>query len=212
LVSLLERLHIPSETDHITDDKPILKSKIKTYLEVYDVLLFSGAVSKGKFDYLPEVFEELGVAKCFHKVAQRPGKPFWFGRTRHIKTKQNDLYKIEKNNNKRQAVIFAFPGNPISTFVNCLVYFCAWYQKSEGLTVKEETAILDSDIAFTPNLVYFLQVKLAYKLGQLVACPVTGNGSGDLASLANADAFIQLPNDKTDFKKGEVYPVLRYRN
>jgi molybdopterin molybdotransferase len=45
-----------------------------------------------------------------------------------------------------------------------------------------------------------------------VAYPVKGNGSGDLASLLNSDAFIQLPNDKIYFKKGEVYPVLRYRN
>ena len=51
LVSLLERLNIASETAHLTDDKPILKSKIKTYLQEYDVLLFSGAVSKGKFDF-----------------------------------------------------------------------------------------------------------------------------------------------------------------
>ena len=81
LVSLLERLSIPSETAHITDDKPILKSKIESYLQEYDVLLFSGAVSKGKYDFLPEVFDELGVEKLFHKVTQRPGKPFWFGRS-----------------------------------------------------------------------------------------------------------------------------------
>ena len=54
-----------------------LKAKIETYLEEYDVLLFSGAVSKGKYDFLPEVFEELGVEKLFHKITQRPGKPFW---------------------------------------------------------------------------------------------------------------------------------------
>jgi len=73
LVSLLERLHIPSKTVHITDDKPILKSKIATDLKEYDVLLFSGAVSKGKYDFLPEIFKELGLEKRFHKVAQRPG-------------------------------------------------------------------------------------------------------------------------------------------
>ncbi len=201
LVSLLEGLHIPSETAHITDDKPVLKSKIEAYLVEYDVLLFSGAVSKGKYDYLPEVLNELGVEKYFHKVAQRPGKPFWFG-----------CAKNEKFNNKNQTVVFAFPGNPISTFVNCLAYFCPWYYKSVGLALKEETAILGEDVSFKPHLVYFLQVKLESKFGHLVAIPMSGNGSGDLASLVNTDAFIQLPNDKTDFKKGEVYPVLRYRN
>lgn len=212
LVSLLERLNIPSETAHITDDKPILKSKIATFLEAYDVLLFSGAVSKGKYDYLPEVLDELGVEKLFHKVAQRPGKPFWFGRKASLGISEQGDYKNKKFNNKNQPVVFAFPGNPISTFVNCLAYFCPWYYKSVGLTLKEETAILDSAISFKPNLVYFLQVKLESKLGFLVATPMSGNGSGDLASLVNTDAFIQLPNDKTDFKKGEVYPVLRYRD
>ena len=212
LVSLLERLNIPSETAHITDDKSSLKSKIADYLETYDVLLFSGAVSKGKYDYLPEVLHELGVEKHFHKVAQRPGKPFWFGSKAFTESIINDVNKTEKFNNKKQSVVFAFPGNPISTFVNCLAYFCPWYYKSVGLALKEETVILAEDISFKPNLEYFLQVKLNSEFGKLLAFPVTGNGSGDLASLVNADAFIQLPNDKTNFKKGEVYPVLRYRN
>jgi molybdopterin molybdotransferase len=192
LVSLLEKLNISSETDHITDDKPILKSKIERYIQQYDVLLFSGAVSKGKYDFLPEVFEELGVEKLFHKVAQRPGKPFWFGRTNTCN-------------------IFAFPGNPISTFVNCLAYFYPWFYKSAAIEIKEETAILGKEVSFKPNLVYFLQVKLENKFGHLVAFPITGNGSGDLASLVNADGFIQLPNDKTEFTKGEVFPIIRYR-
>lgn len=192
LVSLLERLNIPSETDHITDDKPVLKSKIKNYLQQYDVLLFSGAVSKGKFDFLPEVFDELGVEKLFHKVAQRPGKPFFYGRTSNCN-------------------VFGFPGNPVSTFVNCLVYFYPWYYKSVNLKVDEETAILSENVIFKPNLVYFLQVKLSYKFGQLMATPIQGNGSGDLASLVHADAFIQLPSGKSEFESGEVFNVIRYR-
>jgi molybdopterin molybdotransferase len=192
LVSLLERLQIPSETAHITDDKPILKSKIAAYLKAYDVLLFSGAVSKGKYDFLPEVFEELGVEKGFHTVAQRPGKPFWFGQT-------------------NTCSIFGFPGNPISTFVNCLAYFYPWYYKSVGLEVREETAILAEDVKFKPNLAYFLQVKLENKKGQLMAYPISGNGSGDLASLLKAAAFIQLPSGTVEFKKGAVYPIIKYR-
>lgn len=193
LVSLLERLNISSETEHITDDKPILKQKIANYLIQFDVLLFSGAVSKGKFDFLPEVFTELGVEKLFHKVTQRPGKPFWFGQTENCK-------------------IFAFPGNPNSTFVNCLAYFYPWYYKSVGVEVQEETAILKEDVTFKPNLTYFLQVQLSDKFGHLLATPIQGNGSGDLASLVNADAFIQLPKtEKSLFKQGENFPIIRYR-
>jgi molybdopterin molybdotransferase len=192
LVSLLERLNIPSETAHITDDKPILKSKIEGYLQEYDVLLFSGAVSKGKYDFLPEVFEELDVEKLFHKVAQRPGKPFFYGQT-------------------NTCSVFGFPGNPISTFVNCLAYFYPWYYKSVGIETNQETAILGEDVSFKPSLTYFLQVKLESENGKLVAFPITGNGSGDLASLVNTDAFIQLPSDKMEFKKGDVFPIIKYR-
>lgn len=207
LVSLLKRLHIPSETAHIIDDKPILKSKIATYLKEYDVLLFSGAVSKGKYDFLPEVFEELGLEKRFHKVAQRPGKPFWFGYSAAL----GESNKGGNINRDKKTIVFGFPGNPISTFVNCLAYFYPWYYKLVGLEVKEETAILAGGINFKPNLAYFLQVKLASENGKLMAYPITGNGSGDLASLVRADAFMQLPSDKIEFKKGEVYPILKYR-
>jgi molybdopterin molybdotransferase len=192
LVSLLERLNITSETSHISDDKLIIKSKIESYLHEYDVVLFSGAVSKGKYDFLPEIFEELKVYKKFHKVMQRPGKPFYFGKT-------------------DTCTVFGFPGNPISTFVNCLAYFYPWYHRSVGLEIIQETAILGEDVSFVPNLDYFLQVALENKSGNLVAIPVAANGSGDLASLANTDAFIQLPKDTTEFKKGIVYPILKYR-
>lgn len=193
LVSLLERIKIPAEIAHITDDKSTLKQKVKQYLQDFDVLLCSGAVSKGKFDYLPEVFNELGVKKLFHRIAQRPGKPFWFGETDYCK-------------------VFAFPGNPVSTFVNCLLYFYAWFYKSNQVEILQETAILTEDVVFKPNLAYFLQVKLSDKFGHVLATPVKANGSGDLASLVQADAFIHLPKTTdTVFKQGDNFPIFRYR-
>jgi molybdopterin molybdotransferase len=92
------------------------------------------------------------------------------------------------------------------------VYFYPWYFKSVGVERTNETAILGEDVAFKPNLTYFLQVKLESKRGNLIAFPITGNGSGDLASLVKADAFVELPADKMEFKKGEVYPIVSYRS
>lgn len=193
IMSLLEKLKIPSEEAHLTDNKEVLKKNIKTFLEAYDVLLFSGAVSKGKYDFLPAILEELGVAKKFHSVSQRPGKPFWFGAT-------------------QTCTIFAFPGNPVSTFVNCLVYFYPWYYKSVGVILPVETAILNEDVLFNPSLTYFLQVRLTHQFGKLIATPISGNGSGDLASLINADGFIVLPTEPSVFKKGASFKVIRYRH
>ena len=193
LVSLLEKIKIKADTIHISDDKPLLKQKIAGILSNYDVLLFSGAVSKGKFDFLPEVLEELHVEKLFHKVRQRPGKPFWFGK-------------------KDTKTIFAFPGNPVSTFVSCMKYFYPWYQKSMGIDHSSNSfAILANNFSFKPDLTYFLQVKLENKNGQILAHPIAGHGSGDLANLVDNDAFIELPTGKDIFNKGEVFPLLGYR-
>ena len=155
--------------------------------------LSKGRKYKGKFDFLPEVLDELGVKKLFHRVSQRPGKPFWAG--------------VTDNCN-----VFAFPGNPVSTFVNCLVYFHPWYYKSVGLQQEKQTVILAKDITFKPNLSCFMQVNLTSKNGQVYATPIQGNGSGDLASLVEADGFIELPKtEEIEFKKGSVFPILTYR-
>jgi molybdopterin molybdotransferase len=193
LVSLLEHLKIKAETLHILDDKKVLLTKIESLLSNYDVLIFSGAVSKGKFDFIPEVLDQLGVKKLFHEVKQRPGKPFWFGK-------------------KGEKTIFAFPGNPVSTFVNCVKYFYPWHYKSVGLNFEnKQQAILSEDFYFKPELTYFLQVKLNQVEGKLMATPISGKGSGDLANLADADAFLELPDNRSNFTKGEVFPVIIYR-
>ncbi len=217
LVSLLERLHIPSETAHITDEKAVLKEKIASFLHDYDVLLFSGAVSKGKFDFLPEVLDELGVKKLFHKVTQRPGKPFWFGVADPLSISGRDGNMDGKNEETEtpanKTVVFAFPGNPISTYVNCLAYFYPWFYKSVQIEQEEVMAVLAEDVNFKPNLTYFLQVQLKSENGNLKAYPVKGNGSGDLASLTLTDGFIVLPkSEETVFKKGNVYPIIFYRS
>ena len=207
LIALLKKLNIEAHADHIPDQKNELKEKIQHHLENYDVLLFSGAVSKGKYDYLPDVLDELGVQKLFHKVAQRPGKPFWFG--------VNDVLSTGERNEKRtrKVIVFAFPGNPVSTFVGCLKYFYPWHQKSVEIAYSYQgKAILGEDFTFTPKLTYYLQVKLDMDGGLKIAKPVMGNGSGDLANLAEIDGFLELPADKTEFNAGETYPLITFRN
>ncbi len=215
LVSLLKRINITAQTAHITDDKVILKQNIEDFLKTYDVLLFSGAVSKGKFDFIPEVLDELGVKKLFHRVAQRPGKPFWFGHVVPLGMSEQDVCENADDirSNKNNTVVFAFPGNPISTFVSCLKYFYPWFQKSVGLDyINQNYAVLAEDVIFKPDLVYFLHAKLENKKGVLYAHPIGGNGSGDLASLVDADVFLELPIGRNEFKKGEVFPIIYYRS
>lgn len=174
---------------HIPDDAETTKQNILQCLHNYDVILLSGGISMGKFDYIPQALKELEVTQVFHKVQQRPGKPFWFG----------------KHDNG--VVVFAFPGNPVSTFMCLHRYFIPWLQASTGLNKKSPIyAVLDKEVTFKPQLTYFLQVKLNFsEQGQLLATPIEGNGSGDFANLADTDAFMELPLEKNEFKKGEAY-------
>ena len=193
LKALVQPLGIRPDLFHLQDDPVELKAKINDLLDKYDVLMFSGAVSKGKYDFLPEILDELEVRKLFHRVQQRPGKPFWFGK-------------------KEDKTVFAFPGNPVSTYVSCMKYFIPWLRKSLGIPPFEDKfAVLDQDFEFRPGLTYFLQVKLINRAGTLYAVPEAGNGSGDLANLTLNDAFLELPADRSTFNKGDIFPYLEYR-
>lgn len=193
VLALLNNLNINATIFHIQDDAAILQKEINKLLIDFDVLLFSGGVSKGKFDYLPEVLTDLGVEKQVHRVQQKPGKPFWFGK-------------------KRTKTIFAFPGNPVATFLNFIKYFKPWYFKSMGLNFENQIyAVLEEDFVFKADLTYFLQVKIKNVNGVLFAEPITGNGSADLVNLVNADGFLELTAEQTEFKKGSVLPYISYR-
>lgn len=190
----LNEISIPSTLYHLTDDKELLKEKLEKILDENNVLILSGGVSKGKLDLIPAVLEELGVEKLFHRIKQRPGKPFWFG--------------IKKDENK---FVFAFPGNPVSSFLCYYRYFKPWIIKSMGGLPKPKRAVLMEDFHFDPNLTYFLQVRVSYENEQINVIPETGGGSGDLANLLRADAFLELPENSSYFKKGEVFNLFPYR-
>lgn len=180
---------------HLPDDKKVMEEAISGLMETYDLLIFTGGVSKGKFDYLPEVLESLRIQRHFHKIRQRPGKPFWFGSSPEGKR------------------IFALPGNPVSSFVCVSVYLRYWLDKSLGIDRPPLYASLRKDTHFAPDLVYFLEARLESSPdGTLLADPVKGNGSGDFANLVKTDGFLILPQNKNLFKKGETYPFVPYRD
>ncbi|MFD1315292.1 molybdopterin molybdotransferase MoeA [Namhaeicola litoreus] len=192
LSAQLKNWGIEAQNFHVNDNKKLLKESLAKIIQQFDVCIFSGAVSKGKFDFLPEVLEELGVVKYFHRVNQRPGKPFWFG----------------KKGNK---TFFAFPGNPVSTFMCCVKYFQPWFFRSCEINLKSETAILKEDYSFKPKLTYFLQVATETINGKVFAQPLAGKGSGDLANLTECNAFLELPAERDHFNKGEIFPIHYYR-
>ena len=192
--SLLQQHQIEAKVFHIVDNKQAIIEKLSKLLEAFDVLIMSGGVSKGKFDYIPEALAALNVQKLFHRVQQKPGKPFWFGKD---------------NNNK---VVFALPGNPASSFMCVNRYFLPWLRTSMQLEPFNYPYIaLAEDFSFKANLQYFLQAKLVHTSNSVSAKPIAGRGSGDLANLAEVDGFLELPAAKSQFKKGEIFPFIPFR-
>lgn len=197
--AMLSELKIEPQLFHFNDDETAIAEGLNKILNEYELVILSGAVSEGKFDFVPKVLDNLGVEKLFHKVAQRPGKPFWFG----IK---------QANKNHSQTVVFALPGNPVSTFLCAYRYVLPYVKLCLGLNkIPQEYAVLSENVVFKPNLTYFLQVKLINTEGVLWAKPIAGGGSGDLANLNNADGFLELPQGRDLFEKGETFPVITYR-
>ena len=191
----LKEWGVLADLQHLADDKEEMLASISKLLKDYDLFIFTGGVSKGKFDYLPDVLEELKVKKHFHKIQQRPGKPFWFG----------------SNSNGKK--IFALPGNPVSSFVCVYMYLKFWLQKSLGVESETLFVRLTNDVAFKPELVYFLEATLKNtEEGTLVATAIKGNGSGDFANLVKTDGFLILPQNKSQFIANEVYPFVSYRS
>ncbi|EAR00974.1 molybdopterin biosynthesis [Maribacter sp. HTCC2170] len=191
LFTALEKEGIEADRIHLQDDKESIKKELSHILEEFDVVMLSGGVSKGKFDFIPEVMESLDVRKVFHRVAQRPGKPFWFG----TQTKLN-------------TVVFSFPGNPVSTFANYHIYFLPWLNVSLGQEDKKYQVVLDDTIEIKPPLTRFIQVKTYLDEGNFHVRIIRENGSGDLTSLANSNGFICLRPRENAYEKGELVPFI----
>jgi molybdopterin molybdotransferase len=192
LEALCDGHDLASKRIHLTDNLEEIVHSLRLEFEHTDVVLLSGGVSKGKLDFLPEALETLGIEKLFHRVAQRPGKPFWYGRNQNL-------------------TVFAFPGNPASTFMCAKRYFEPWLKTSMRLKSTGGFAVLTEDFAFKPSLQYFLQCRTETKTdGVCYATPVPGQGSGDLANLVDADSFMELPAERANFEAGEAFPVWKF--
>lgn len=173
---------------HLPDDPNLIEKTLENLLLTHEILLLTGGISAGKKDFLPEILTRLGVEKRFHGVAQRPGKPLWFGMKNH-------------------KAVFALPGNPVSSFVCFLKYVKPFL----GIEAPKQQVVLGETINFTPKLHYFLPVSVASREdGFLVATPFRGSGSGDFANLLACTGFLELPPEKSIFQAGEVFEYLPF--
>ena len=180
--------------DHVNDDSAALRERLSRHLRTHEVLVLSGGVSMGKFDLVPKSLEALGVHCLLHGIAQRPGRPMWFGTTHEGRA------------------VFALPGNPVSTLV-CLSRYVlpALYAAMGVRTESLERIALATPLEWSPALTGFMPVKVAHDdWGRPWATPCPTNGSGDFTSLALTDGFVELPPGPTSLSKGFLTRLYRW--
>lgn len=180
--------------DHIADDTQQLRARLRFHLETHDVLVLSGGVSMGRFDLVPKVLEDLGVRTVFHRVAQRPGKPLWFGVA------------------PSGAAVFGLPGKPVSTLVCLTRYVLPALCGSLGQSpAPAERIALGAPVTVTLPLTHFVPVRLEQDdWGRTWAQPVPIHGSGDFTALAGTGGFVELPPGPNTYAKGFVTRVFRW--
>jgi molybdopterin molybdotransferase len=180
--------------DHLRDDATELRERLRFHLETHDVLVLSGGVSMGRFDLVPKVLGELGVRAIFHTVAQRPGKPLWFGTA------------------PSGAAVFGLPGNPVSSLVCLARYVLPALRGSLGQSPAPVARMaLGAALTVTPPLTHFIPVRLSQDdWGRDWAVPAPTNGSGDLTALAGTDGFVELPPGPNTYARGFVTRLYRW--
>jgi len=171
------------------DDKIFKKKIITNFKSKYDIFITNGAVSKGKFDFVPAIIKSFKLSNFFKGVAIRPGKPIMFAKFR--------------NKNKS---FFGLPGNPISSAA-CFKFFVYPYLRLI-LNMKNEKpfkAKLKNNYFKTKNFTRFLKGKISTNIkGNLEVTILKGQESFRIKSFTNSNTWALFKSGKSSFKKGDL--------
>lgn len=193
LTALQRRGYLDLAHDHLPDHLESMLSRLRSHLSTHDVLIMSGGVSMGRFDYVPRALNELGINMVFHTIEQRPGRPMWFG----------------VGNGK---TVYALPGNPVSTLMCLARYVYDGLDAAMGAAPRPvERVALAAKVEVKPALTLFMPVRLLSRSPEAtVAQPQPTQGSGDFSSLIGTDGFVELPLGPRIVPAGTVVPLYRW--
>ncbi len=169
------------------DDPESLRKTIDEALSTCDILLISGGVSMGKFDYVPDILSEAGIDLLFKSIAIQPGKPTVFGR-------------------KGNHFIFGLPGNPVSSFVQFELLVKPFLMKMSGAAILPGKLNLPLGTGFKKkksDRKSFVPVNI--RGGEIF--PVEYHGSAHIHAYIDANAMMSVGSGITEIKKGEFADV-----
>jgi len=166
----------------ISDEPEEIRGKILTAIDENDIVLLSGGVSMGKFDFVPSVLKENGVDIKFHRIAFKPGKPTLFG-------------------TKGETFIFGLPGNPVSTFVIFEVFVKVLIYRWQGIDFQpayKRAKLTESIKRRNTERVEFLPVRVTDDEIELL----NYHGSSHLNILSRADGLVRIELGVDFIKEG----------
>jgi molybdopterin molybdotransferase len=185
LIAALHQLGINPVSVQVVDDvEEEIEKAISNQLSS-DILILTGGVSVGDYDLVPASLEKCGVEKIFHKIKQKPGKPFYFGR-------------------HNQTLVFALPGNPaavMSCFYEYVVQAISSFTQKEYF--KEIIFPLAEDFNKKAGLTFFMKGKM----GENTVTVLNNQESYKLNSFAVADCLVEFDEEGENFKKGDLVNV-----
>ncbi|MCU7496261.1 MAG: molybdopterin molybdotransferase MoeA [Ignavibacteria bacterium] len=172
------------------DNRSEIKAAMAFALEKCDVLVTTGGVSVGKYDFVKDISGELGIETVFHKINIKPGKPVLFG--------------VKRDNGRLQPV-FGLPGNPVSSLVTFYLLVKANMLKCFGLDeLTSVKAILRGDIVKTDSKRHFIRGFLERdENGNVSASPVGLESSGNLVQMSVSNCLIVIEEERINPLSGE---------
>ncbi|MBU1297653.1 MAG: molybdopterin molybdotransferase MoeA [Bacteroidetes bacterium] len=174
------------------DDKNDLLKKISVGLESADILLVSGGISVGEYDYVQDIFDELRVKKIFWRIAMKPGKPTYFG----VKGKK---------------LVFGLPGNPVASLLVFSRLVEPAIQKVMGKLEHKPIILfarLEHDLKKRSKRLEFVRAKLnTTENGELTVSATKGQDSHMLGGMVEANCLIYFPMEMELLNKGTKVKV-----
>ena len=189
--ALSELKIIPHVSSPVSDTPKVMHAMLEAALNENDFVLITGGVSAGAFDHVKEILASLKVKTCFWKVAQKPGKPLYFGR---------------KNN----TFVFGLPGNPASSLVCFYEYVRPALFKWMGypsVFLPNEKAKLSKPFSKKDERLHFVRARAFKTLEGLCIDPLEGQESHKMRAFARANCLMVVPQEAKSLQEGDEVEV-----
>ncbi|EAZ81887.1 molybdopterin molybdotransferase MoeA [Algoriphagus machipongonensis] len=177
-------------SNHVLDDKESTFEAIRVALDA-DMVLISGGISVGDYDFVKESLERNGVEEKFYKINQKPGKPLWYGK-------------------KGKTQVFALPGNPASSLTCFLIYATAAIRKMNGtekIDIQLKKGKMKGHFVNKFQKALFLQAR--EQSGVLEVYPK--QASSMLVSFTQSNAFLFVPEDVKEIQEEDEVHYIPFK-